>query len=320
MGGKLKQVKVIPKLHPRNKHQGRYDLKALIDVDPELKPYVRPNLYGDESIDFADPKAVKELNKALLKLQYGIDYWEVPEKYLCPPIPGRADYIHHFADWLCSNNFGKIPKGDKFTCLDIGVGASAIYPIIGRSEYEWSFIGSDIDEVSLESAQKIVDQNDNLKGKVELRLQKEKSDILYGVITMEEKIDFSVCNPPFHSSAYEAQKGSQRKVKNLSEGKAKTVILNFGGQPNELWCDGGESKFIKEYIRQSKNFAESVFWFSTLVSKQSHIRVIEETLNKAGVTKMSIIPMGQGNKASRIITWTFLTKEQQKLWKASRWK
>ena len=96
-------------LHPRNKHRDRYDFKQLIATYPEFSKYVKPNAFGDESIDFANPKAVKWLNKALLKLYYSIEYWDIPAGYLCPPIPGRADYIHHIADLLGSSNFGKIP-------------------------------------------------------------------------------------------------------------------------------------------------------------------------------------------------------------------
>jgi len=319
MGGKKKQEKSIPKLHVRNKHTGRYDFESLIAALPELSDHVRPNLHGDDSIDFANPESVKILNKALLKLQYSIEGWEIPEGYLCPPIPGRADYIHHMADWLCSHNYGKIPTGDKITCLDIGVGASCIYPIIGQKEYGWSFIASDIDEISMASSQKIADQNPALKGKVAFRLQTEPKDIIYGILTKEERVDLAVCNPPFHASAAEAQKGSLRKVNNLSKEKTKKAKLNFGGQGNELWCEGGEKKFIREMIRQSSKFPESCFWYSSLVSKQSNLNSIYEALDKAQATIVHTIPMGQGNKSSRIVTWTFLTKEQQKDWKNLKW-
>ena len=75
-------------LHARNLHRSRYDFPQLIKSCPELAPFVRPNPYGDLSINFSDPNAVKMLNKALLKHFYGIDYWDIPKDYLCPPIPG----------------------------------------------------------------------------------------------------------------------------------------------------------------------------------------------------------------------------------------
>ena len=117
----------------------------------ELGEFVKPNIHGDDSIDFANPDAVKWLNKAILKHYYGINYWDIPENYLCPPIPGRADYIHHISDLLRTSNYGKIPTGQKVKCVDIGVGANCVYPIIGIKEYDWSFIGSDVTHTTSEN-------------------------------------------------------------------------------------------------------------------------------------------------------------------------
>ena len=73
-------------------------------------------------------------------------------------------------------------------------------------------------------------------------------------------------------------------------------------------------------IRQSRQFTTSVFWFSTLVSKQSHLKGAYEALAKANAVTIKTIPMGQGNKTSRIVAWTFLTKDAQKEWRDTRWK
>ncbi len=314
-----KHPKVKSKLHPRSKHRERYDFKLLIESCPELAEFVQLNIYKDESIDFSNPEAVLMLNKALLKKDYGIDYWNIPPNYLCPPIPGRADYIHYMADLLQGSNYGKMPKGNQIKCLDIGVGSSCIYPIIGNAIYSWSFIGSDIDPVSIESAQQIIEQNPSLKGKVELRLQANLKDIFYGVITKDERIDLSICNPPFHASQAEAKSGTIRKVSNLSRKKITKPILNFGGHNTELWCEGGERKFVRNMIRESKKFSDSCFWFSSLISKQSNLRSVYEALDNAKAIEVKTIPMGQGNKISRIVAWTFLSKEQQKEWRDARW-
>ena len=128
-------VKTAPskgELHPRNRHQGRYDSPALIKASPELGDFVITNPYGKPSIDFANPAAVKVFNRALLAQYYGIRHWDIPDGYLCPPIPGRADYLHNLADLLASDNDGQIPHGEKVRALDIGVGANCIYPLIGR--------------------------------------------------------------------------------------------------------------------------------------------------------------------------------------------
>ena len=320
----LQKKKEHPKekhrLHPRNKHRERYDFKLLIESCPELAQFVKLNIYDDESIDFSNPEAVKMLNKALLKRYYDIENWDIPQNYLCPPIPGRADYIHHIADLLSGSNFGKIPTGPSIKCLDIGVGANCVYPIIGNKEYGWSFIGSDIDPVSIESAKNIIESNPTLKGKIELRFQPQPNDIFFGIIQKEERIDLSICNPPFHASLAEAQSGTLRKLNNLNQSNITEPILNFGGQNNELWCKGGEEKFVLDMIRQSKLFYANCLWFSTLISKQSHLNSVYNALENAEAIEVKTIPMGQGNKSSRIVAWTFFTLEEQREWVNTRWK
>lgn len=301
-------------LHPRNRHSGRYDIDRLIAANPELKAFVVPNPKGDRTVDFFNPDAVLALNKALLMEHYGISKWSMPKGYLCPPVPGRADYIHHMADVLAEFNGGKIPKGPLVRCLDIGVGASCIYPIIGRYEYGWTFVCSDIDDKALTSAKRIVASNEDLQGTVHCRLQTRPEDILHGVLRRGEKVDLVICNPPFHASAEEAQAGSLRKLRNLKGKKVDAPVLNFGGQSNELWTEGGERKFIKRLIEESKRFSDAVFCFSTLVSKESNLKPIEMALKKAKVKNHRVIHMGQGNKVSRMVTWTFKTADEKPHW------
>src|SRR5690554_7204778 len=159
------------RLHPRNKNKNKYDLKALTKISRDLKSFIQPNKYGMESIDFSDARAVKSLNTAILNHYYGIKFWDFPAQNLTPPIPGRADYIHHIADLLAEGNSATVPTGDQITCLDIGVGASCIYPIIGVIEYGWNFIGADVDPKSIASSENIIKENPSLKGKIECRLQ-----------------------------------------------------------------------------------------------------------------------------------------------------
>lgn len=313
------QRKEKPKLHPRSKHTGRYEFKQLVDSNPELADYVKMNKFGDESIDFANPKAVKSLNKALLLSFYKIGYWDIPQDYLCPPIPGRADYVHHMADLLQSSNYGNLPVGEKIKVLDIGVGANCIYPIIGVSEYNWSFLGSDIDPVAIEWGNKIISSNPGLESKIELKLQKNPNDYFYGIIRRDDQIDFSICNPPFHASAAEAQSGTKRKLKNLSRETPVELVKNFGGQSIELWCEGGEKRFVSKMVRESQKFATSCFWFSSLVSKESNLKSIYEAIKRAGAKNVRTIPMSIGNKTSRILAWTFLAPAERKKWIETRW-
>jgi 23S rRNA (adenine1618-N6)-methyltransferase len=173
------------------------------------------NAYGDPSIDFADPVAVQALNRALLLHFYDVRGWDLPPGYLCPPIPGRADYLHHLADLLASCNGGVVPCGESVRALDIGVGANCIYPLIGHREYGWRFLGSDIDPTALASAARILEANPGLAGAIELRLQRSPSHIFQDLLEGNETFDVCLCNPPFHASPQEAREGTERKWRNL---------------------------------------------------------------------------------------------------------
>jgi 23S rRNA (adenine1618-N6)-methyltransferase len=306
-------------LHPRNKHRDRYDFKTLLDASPELRQYVKPNIYEDETIDFFDPEAVKALNRALLKSYYNLDYWDIPLGYLCPPIPGRADYIHNAADIL-AKSFGKIPEGKQIKCLDIGTGANCIYPIIGNKEYGWNFVGSDIDPVAIASAEKIISSNPDFEGKVELRLQENPKNIFTDIIKAGEKFELSICNPPFHASAKEARNAAIKKLKNLRQKNITKPKLNFGGKNTELWTEGGEENFVKNMIQESANFHDSCLWFTSLISKESNLKSAYHHLKKADASNVLTMPMAQGNKISRIIAWTFLSEDLHKTWSEEKLK
>lgn len=284
-------------LHPRNKHREYYDFKLLIKAYPKLRDFVFTNEHDIVSIDFFNPEAVISLNKALLKFYYNIDNWTVPEGYLCPPVPGRADYIHYAADLFGENN-------RNLKCLDIGVGTSCIYPIIGVNEYDWTFVGTDIESKAIASSKSIIEDNNVLHKKVEIRLQK-SLDIFKGIIKPSDKFDLSICNPPFHKTAKEAEQGNIKKTSNLRGAVIEKPRLNFGGKNNELWCPGGELKFVNDMIYQSKDFAKQVTWFTTLVSKKENLAKNYFHLEKLKATEIKTIEMRQGNKISRILAWKF---------------
>uniref|UniRef100_UPI0023F4AF9A 23S rRNA (adenine(1618)-N(6))-methyltransferase RlmF n=1 Tax=Flavobacterium filum TaxID=370974 RepID=UPI0023F4AF9A len=302
-------------LHPRNKHRSRYDFDVLLHKTPELKTFIYTNEHGIETIDFSNPLAVKTLNKALLKTYYGILDWNLPEDYLCPPIPGRADYIHQIADLLAEENQNMIPTGEAIMGLDIGVGANCIYPILGNSEYGWSFVATDIDATALENCVSIIEKNPHLSEVISLQQQVNSRFIFKDIIQPEDKFAFTICNPPFHDSKEEAAKSASRKVSNLTNQKTANPILNFGGQNNELWCEGGELAFINQMIYESVKYPKQCFWFTTLVSKKDNLKSIYKTLNKVEAAAIKTIEMNQGQKISRLVAWTFLSENQQKDWK-----
>jgi 23S rRNA (adenine1618-N6)-methyltransferase len=307
-------------LHPRNVHRKGYDFAQLIKTTPELRPFVKRNEYDVDSINFSDPEAVKALNKSLLKQFYGVNDWDIPEGYLCPPIPGRADYIHYIADLLAETNNGKVPTGKKLKILDIGTGANCIYPLIGSSVYDWQFVGTDIDPIAIRAARDNVAANKQLKDHIFIRPQANKHNIFKGIIIKDEGFDATVCNPPFHASSLEAQKATVNKWNKLTMAGQQKTTLNFGGQKKELWYPGGEAAFIKLMIEQSALVAKQCLWFTTLVSKKDTLPGVYKALKRVAAVDVKTISMSQGQKVSRIVAWTFLNEAERAEWCDTWWR
>ncbi|MEO6004136.1 MAG: 23S rRNA (adenine(1618)-N(6))-methyltransferase RlmF [Opitutus sp.] len=304
-------VPVVPagRPHPRNRHINGYDFDVLIRHSPELRAFTEPHPCGGTTVNFSNPAAVKALNRALLIAYYGIIDWDIPHGFLCPPIPSRADYIHHLAD-LLGVAAPVINRTASIRILDIGVGANCVYPIIGVAEYGWNFVGSEIDPSALAWAQKLVRSNPVLTSKVELRLQRSAHHIFQGVVEDSERFDACMCNPPFHDSPAEAAAGTLRKLKNLGI-RSDNPALNFGGKSTELWCDGGETGFVRRMIAQSADQPKRCGWFTTLVSKRSSLPEIQRALNAARPVDVRILPMAQGQKQSRVVAWSFLSASER---------
>lgn len=279
-------------LHSKNKFNKGYNFDELIKNNPTLKEFIIKNKFDTFSIDFSNPKAVKELNKALLFSYDKISIWDFPDENLCPPIPGRLDYIHHLADLISSEENIKI--------LDIGTGATCIYPLLGVAEFNWNFVATDIDLDSLDTAQDIIDDND-LDANIKLRQQFDEQHILKGILEEEDSFSATMCNPPFYKSAEEAQGANRRKTRNLGN----NAVRNFSGNNNELWYVGGEKAFLHTYLYESSQFTKASKWFTSLVSKKENVESLQKSGKKLGVKEFKVIPMNQGNKVTRIVCWRF---------------
>jgi 23S rRNA (adenine1618-N6)-methyltransferase len=305
---------IKPGLHPRNRHAGGYDFQKLVAACPELGPFVHRALHGGPSVDFTDPAAVKTLNRALLAEAYGIRDWDLPPGYLCPPIPGRADYLHHLADLLGGDAGSAIPRGPGIRALDIGTGASAIYPLIGHREYGWSFVGTDLDPTALGSAARILGANPGFGEAIVLRRQAHPKAIFAGMVEPGERFDLTLCNPPFHASLREAREAAQTKWRKL--GRAAGPTRNFGGQGAELWCEGGEEGFIRRMVQESVALRDQVRWFTTLVSRSATLPAVHRLLRQVEAREVRTVPMAQGQKQSRFVAWSFLDGEARRAFRS----
>lgn len=290
-------------LHPRNIHQSGYDFAKLEEANPALKDYIIETAFGTISIDFANPKAVIELNKALLTAYYNIQNWSILKNSLCPPIPGRADYIHSIADLLAADNNGVIPTGSQVNVLDIGTGSSLIYPILGERIYGWKFLGTDIDITALNHARSLVKTNEGLSRKIVFQLQENRKNIFEGILNTDDYFNLVMCNPPFYKSREENWQKTSKKFHNLHKGKEVLPVQNFGGHPNELWCEGGERKFVRDMINESMQFKKQLGWITSLVSNKENLKPLIAVLEYNKASKVEIINIAQGQKAVRILAW-----------------
>lgn len=291
-------------MHPRNRFRHGYDFSRLIQAHPPLRGFVVQSPRGEATITFAEPAAVLALNQALLKDAYGLQ-WSVPAGALCPPIPGRSDYLHHLADLLSGGDEAAIPRGPAVSILDIGTGASCIYPIVGASEYGWQFVGTECDKTAHRWARQIVRVNRPIAALIEGRLQPDPRACFANVTYPGERFAASMCNPPFHASALEAADGSARKRRNLKLAST-AAALNFGGAAGELWCEGGEVGFIERMIAESAARPRLCFWFTTLVSMSAHLPRLRRALKQTAATEVRTIAMAHGQKQSRILAWTYM--------------
>lgn len=311
MKAKSPRAPAAPKstgLHSRNPHAARYDFARLVAAHPVLADFLRPHPVAGETVDFADPAAVFALNEALLRAYHGVTHWELPPDALCPPVPGRADYLCQVADLVAESGGGR--SGAEVVVLDVGTGASCIYPVLGVSLFGWRFVATDAEKSSVRWAETLVKANPALEGKVECRWQMDTRRIFEGVTASSERFALSVCNPPFHASRAEALAGTQRKLRNLGAVAGRSAadgspVLNFGGRGNELWCEGGEVGFLGRMIAESAARPKLCGWFTTLVSKSARLPELEAKLARAGATEVRVLGMRHGEKFSRVLAWRF---------------
>jgi 23S rRNA (adenine1618-N6)-methyltransferase len=118
-----------------NLYQQRSDFKELARQDADFAAVIQ----GRE-LDFNDAKSVMQLTKTLLSLDFGLKI-VLPDDRLCPPVPNRHNYILWLKDLLDTSTYE--PQRRQKVGLDIGTGASCIYPLLGCTQRPWSFIATE---------------------------------------------------------------------------------------------------------------------------------------------------------------------------------
>ena len=282
-------------MHPKNPFNTNYNFNQLINAVPELKECIVPGKFSRKSIDFSDSKSVYLLNKSLLKWRFNLN-WTLKEGHLCPAVPGRLDYLLHVEELIPEI------EGRRSRMLDIGTGASLIYPLLATAAFNWECVGTEIDKEAISYAKGLIRMNSNMRG-TKIRRQEFKSQLLQGIMEKEDQFDVLVCNPPFFKTKSEAFAANAKKNKNLHGNEH--VAHNFGGSANELWYKGGEMAFLKKLASESVQYQNQIQWFTCLVSKKENLRTFKRFIRKGNPSDIRVITMNQGNKTSQCIAWTF---------------
>ncbi|KAI1075776.1 hypothetical protein F5B20DRAFT_573228 [Whalleya microplaca] len=294
----------------KNLYATEPDFSVLGTRDPDFAAL----LERDSHLDFTDPAAVMQLTKTLLKLDFGLQI-ELPADRLCPPVPNRHNYILWLKDLLDSSSpdldvyadadanhpSGEIEPEDcrQVAGLDIGTGASVIYPLLGCVQRSsWSFIGTDVDSRSLSYARQNVTLN-NLQSRIRIIGTRKTTDPLIPIGEHDiEALDFVMVNPPFYES--------EAELLELGRQKSRPPSSACTGAPVEMVCRGGEVGFVRRMVEESLVLREKVQWYTSMLGKQSSLEVLVDILRDHGITNYAVTAFVQGNKTRRwALGWSF---------------
>ena len=255
----------------------------------------RRSLKPNYHLDFSDPASVLQLTKSLLKRHFNLTI-SLPPDRLCPAVPNRLNYLLWIDSLLESSKPYGLAPDRKMTGLDIGTGASAIYPLLGcASNPSWNFVATDIDPLSLAYARSNLEAN-NLTARIQLIESTPRAPLI--PLQDEQRLSFVMCNPPFYASNEELQASAK--------GKDKPPHSACTGSANEMVCDGGEISFIGRIIDESLVLRERVQWYTSMVGKLSNIVPLIERLKVQGCVNRAVGELVQGNKTRRwVLGWSW---------------
>ncbi|ORZ09676.1 ribosomal RNA large subunit methyltransferase F-like protein [Lobosporangium transversale] len=282
-------------MHPNNPyHNNPPDFVTLAEQYPSLRPYVVLNIKGDRtrgSLNFRDPMALRELTYCLLHRDFSIKL-DIPINSLCPAIPNRVNYICWIED-LMRNETESVIHG-----IDIGTGASCIYPLLGCTRNKnWRIMATDINDRSLQFAAKNVIMN-NLQDTIVL-LKSHPKKIFPGMLFQEsEKIyDFCMCNPPFYEDEQDIQESHDSK-----EGLPSAVCL---GMPNEMITAGGETQFVQRMIDESCIWRTRIRWYTSMLGKKTSVDKVVAYLKENNIFNITFTTFRQGRTTRWAVGWSF---------------
>ncbi|GAA5956908.1 hypothetical protein JCM8115_003858 [Rhodotorula mucilaginosa] len=284
------------------------DYAELAGSVASLSPFLAVTASGRSTLDFQDEAAVRALNGALLKRDFDLDV-ETPSDRLCPSVPGRLDYVLHCLELVRQTRraraLGAVPEIQ--TGLDVGTGASAIYPLLAvryaasRAPQDFAnlrMLATDINEKSLAIAKSNAERNGLAEAISVHRVEPDGPIFPPAVVDSASHIEFTMCNPPFYGSAEE--------IASLEAGKASLPFAICTGADNEMVTPGGEVAFVSRMIRETRTLGRSrIKWFTSLLGKYSSIAPLIDELKSCKILNyhVSALPM-RGHTTRWVLSWS----------------
>ncbi|XP_004706928.1 RNA N6-adenosine-methyltransferase METTL16 [Echinops telfairi] len=283
-------------MHARNRYKDKPpDFAYLASKYPDFKQHVQINLNGRVSLNFKDPEAVRALTCTLLREDFGLSI-DIPLERLIPTVPLRLNYIHWVEDLIGHQDSDKsaLRRG-----IDIGTGASCIYPLLGATLNGWYFLATEVDDMCFNYAKKNVEQN-NLSDLIKVVKVPQKT-LLMDALKEECEIiyDFCMCNPPFFANQLEAKGVNSRNAR-----RPPPSSVNTGGI-TEIMAEGGELEFIKRIIHDSLQLKKRLRWYSCMLGKKCSLAPLKEELRIQGVPKVTYTEFCQGRTMRWALAWSF---------------
>ncbi|KAI0349621.1 hypothetical protein OH77DRAFT_1594123 [Trametes cingulata] len=283
-------------MHPRNPYRNPPDFLALSEFYPPLKPHILLTPKGP-TIDFKNEVSQRLLTEAILLRDFKLKI-ELPSDRLCPPVPNRLNYILWLQDVVDTTALalGEDAARPVFG-VDIGTGASAIYPLLGcRTRTNWFFTATEVDELSYEAACRNVQAN-ALLGRITVVRADPTGPLLTPLLASDAQYHFTMCNPPFY--------GSRDEVLQSAEAKELEPNAVCTGADVEMITPGGEAGFVCRMVEESLTLRERCRWFTSMLGKMSSLTRIVQLLRDNKIDNYAISELVQGQTRRWVIAWSF---------------
>ncbi|WVQ85337.1 hypothetical protein IAT38_007502 [Cryptococcus sp. DSM 104549] len=277
------------------------DFNDLAAKYADFAPFITVSDSGYASIDFQDPYALRALTKCLFKEDWKLDV-DLREDRICPTLSNRLDYTLELLD--LEPYLGSSQLGRPLRALDIGTGATAVYPILLHRLRPTAVIAAtELDEVSFDHALSTLNRNEIPSSSISIFKAPGPTPILFPLLpndgepsSEDREWDFTMCNPPFYGSAQEMQESVDLKEKGAH---AAPTAAN-----NELITQGGEVAFVFTMITESVKIGQRCRWFTSLIGKYSSLRPLVDLLGELKITNYFVKSIKQARTSRWIIGWS----------------